>query len=216
MNIETQANNTEELCIEIKVQCKYNRERHLKQMRDWRKANKEKIKAYYELNIKEQRRSYYEANKEHFEAQSKTYYEANKERRKILNKKYREENKEVLSSRHRERCAADSLYKLIHSLRSNSTRAFKRIGINKPVKTETLLGCSWQEAKEHMEKLFQPSMTWANHGAWHIDHKVPIASATTIEEAIALNHISNLQPLWALDNLVKSAKQDIVSVPQQK
>ena len=46
-------------------------------------------------------------------------------------------------------------------------------------------------------------MSWSNHGKWHLDHIIPISSARTKEEAIKLNHYSNFQPLWAIDNLVK-------------
>ncbi len=91
-------------------------------------------------------------------------------------------------------------------MRGHTRRAFKRIGQNKQYDTLALIGCNWLEAKEHFERLFQPGMTWANHGDWHIDHIIPIASAQTIEDAYKLNHISNLQPLWAADNLHKSGK----------
>lgn len=50
-------------------------------------------------------------------------------------------------------------------------------------------------------------MTWANRHLWHIDHIVPMATATTEAEAIALNHFTNLRPVWGADNLAKGAKQ---------
>jgi hypothetical protein len=46
-------------------------------------------------------------------------------------------------------------------------------------------------------------MSFENHGKWHLDHIVPISSAKTEEEVIALNHHTNFQPLWAFDNLSK-------------
>ena len=49
-------------------------------------------------------------------------------------------------------------------------------------------------------------MSWENHGEWHIDHKKPLASAKTEEELKKLCHYTNLQPLWALDNIRKGAK----------
>jgi hypothetical protein len=49
-------------------------------------------------------------------------------------------------------------------------------------------------------------MSWENHGEWHIDHIVPLSSAITEEELRKLSHYTNLQPLWATDNLSKGSK----------
>jgi len=46
-------------------------------------------------------------------------------------------------------------------------------------------------------------MSWSNHGDWHIDHIIPVASAIDEEELYKLNHFSNLQPLWRDENLKK-------------
>ena len=35
---------------------------------------------------------------------------------------------------------------------------------------EKWLGISREGFKEHMKNLFQPGMTWENHGKWHLDH----------------------------------------------
>jgi hypothetical protein len=49
-------------------------------------------------------------------------------------------------------------------------------------------------------------MTWSNMGEWHIDHIKPLATAKTEKDVYELNHYTNLQPLWAKDNLSKGAK----------
>ena len=49
-------------------------------------------------------------------------------------------------------------------------------------------------------------MSWANHNQWHIDHIKPLASAKTLAEKIKLFALSNLQPLWASDNMRKRDK----------
>lgn len=46
-------------------------------------------------------------------------------------------------------------------------------------------------------------MCWENHGEWHLDHIIPISYAKTEKEILDLNHYTNYQPLWKLDNLTK-------------
>ena len=70
------------------------------------------------------------------------------------------------------------------------------------------IGCDLRHLIAHLESQFQDGMTWENHGknGWHIDHRVPMASAGSLEELVSLLHYSNLQPMWALDNLRKGAR----------
>lgn len=70
------------------------------------------------------------------------------------------------------------------------------------------MGCSSEFLKEYLEKQFTEKMSWENHGfyGWHIDHIVPLSSAKTEEEVYKLCHYTNLQPLWAEDNLKKGDK----------
>ena len=49
-------------------------------------------------------------------------------------------------------------------------------------------------------------MNWENRNLWHVDHIIPLSSAKTEEELVKLCHYTNLQPLWAEDNLKKSNK----------
>jgi hypothetical protein len=68
------------------------------------------------------------------------------------------------------------------------------------------LGCTITELKKHLERLFQPGMSWDNQGKWHIDHVRPLSSfdLTNIEQLAMACHYTNLQPLWAEDNLKKN------------
>jgi hypothetical protein len=49
-------------------------------------------------------------------------------------------------------------------------------------------------------------MSWENYGKWHVDHVIPLASAKTPEDLIKLCHYTNLQPLWAIENILKRDK----------
>ena len=57
-----------------------------------------------------------------------------------------------------------------------------------------------------MEAQFQDGMSWENKGSWAVDHIRPLSSFNFDDEAEqrAACHYSNLQPLWASDNLKKS------------
>ena len=72
-----------------------------------------------------------------------------------------------------------------------------------------LCGCTLQELRLYLERRFLPGMTWNNYGlrGWHIDHVQPIASFILRDPAQVARcfHWSNLQPLWAADNLKKGA-----------
>ena len=70
------------------------------------------------------------------------------------------------------------------------------------------VGCNLQELREHLEKQFTIGMSWENQGQWHIDHIRPCASfdLSKEEERHKCFHYTNLQPLWASDNLSKGSK----------
>jgi hypothetical protein len=98
--------------------------------------------------------------------------------------------------------------KIIASLRSRISQAMQSIG--KIEKTEQLTGCSFAQLKSHLESQFQIGMSWDNYGlkGWHIDHIRPCASfdLSRPDEQKICFHYTNLQPLWAKDNLSKGAK----------
>ena len=85
-------------------------------------------------------------------------------------------------------------------------------GIAKSVGTLELIGCSIESLKQHLASQFQAGMSWENYSyrGWHIDHKRPCASFDLTDPAQqkACFHYTNLQPLWAKDNLSKGAKYE--------
>ena len=126
---------------------------------------------------------------------SKEYYQENKRSRKEYTKEYQRERKKT-----------NSLYKMKCNLRTRTSIAFKRKGYSKNTKTQKMLGVDWKICKAHIERQFTKGMNWNNYGEWHIDHIIPLASANTERELKKLCHYTNLQPLWAEDNLYKSDK----------
>jgi hypothetical protein len=83
----------------------------------------------------------------------------------------------------------------------------KSINIIKNNSTLDIIGCTPQFLKEYIENQFTDGMSWELMGKYiHIDHIIPLSSAKTEEELYKLCHYSNLQPLWAEDNLKKGNK----------
>lgn len=101
---------------------------------------------------------------------------------------------------------SDPHFRISVSLRKRLVLALRARGTRKTSKVAELIGCTIHEVAAHLERQFQPGMTWANYGNWHIDHIRPCASfdLTNEEEQKRCFHFSNLQPLWAGDNLKKS------------
>lgn len=198
-----------------KAYCEANKEKINQQQKAYREANKEKIKAYCEANkekAKEYQKQYRKENKERIKANKREYYKANKEKHIANSIEYRKNNKEKVNAYSRKYMKTHSqhnpTFKLLMNMRAIATRAVKQLGLGKkPAKTQELFGCSAEELKSYIESLFLEGMTWQNHGqcGWHIDHIRPVSSFSA-EEIMQVNHYTNLQPLWALDNIKKSNK----------
>lgn len=88
--------------------------------------------------------------------------------------------------------------------------ALSQVNAIKTSPTFDALGYSVEEFVSHIEKQFTDGMSWENMSDWQIDHIVPISSANTEQDVIALNQLSNLRPMWAADNNRKKAKREVL------
>jgi 5-methylcytosine-specific restriction endonuclease McrA len=73
---------------------------------------------------------------------------------------------------------------------------------------EEILGIDYAEGLKYFESLFKDGMSWDNRSEWNVDHIVPISFGNTFDEMKYLNHYTNLQPLWRIENSSKSNKID--------
>lgn len=141
---------------------------------------------------------------------NKQWRERNKDKHRENARNYYQENKthanEVKRKRRMDRRYSDPLYAFNQAVRSLISRAFKNRNYKKTSQARVIIGCDWDELAKHIESKFCEGMNWTNRGQWHIDHIVPLASAKTADDVFRLNHYTNLQPLWALDNLQKGAR----------
>lgn len=126
--------------------------------------------------------------------------------KKALNYSRRPDIKIKSRLRKKERLKTDISYRMSENIRRRINLALH--GKNKSKSTLDMLGCSIDFLKQYMSNKFDKNMSWDNYGlyGWHIDHIIPLSSAKNKEELEKLCHYSNLQPLWAKDNLQKSNK----------
>ena len=198
-----------------------NREKILEQQKEYYLNNKEKLiplmRLYKEKNKKKlilKQKEYYLNNKEKVKENLKKYREKNKEKIKIYKKTYRKSAskeqwfKDQRNNYLRDKYYNDSNYKIRVTLRTRISHVLKGRKKSKP--TLKLLGCTVEQLWVHLEKQFQPWMTRANHGTWHVDHIRPCASfdLTDPKQQAECFHYTNLQPLWAHQNISKGAKYD--------
>jgi len=176
--------------------------------------NKEKIAAYQkkwrESNVehrKEQHNKWCEENAEKHRQSARDYYYANKERRNQQSRAYHKNNREKINKQ-RKVWIAKVENRLGQNLRVRLVMAIRRG--SKAGSAVKDLGCSIPELKLYLEAKFQPGMTWDNYGSgWHVDHIRPLANyyLTDREVLKQLVHYTNLQPMWAIDNIKKSNKE---------
>jgi hypothetical protein len=179
-----------------------NRERILSQQSAYRAANHEKEQARHA--------AYYEANREKVAARKAAYQVKNREKRSVYYAAYNAANRKKITAYNTEysrvRRKTDPAYALTLRLRCRLLAVLG--GKWKSASTLKLLGCTIDELKNHLASKFPEGMSFENRNLWHVDHIRPCASfdLTDPEQQRVCFHWTNLQPLWASDNLRKGAK----------
>ena len=196
---------------------------NVERCREWRQKNPERVKIY--------RKEYKLKNPEWFkkDAEVKKIRRQGEEGDKMreIDRIYKKNNpKQTAASRKRYRSKPENrkkenIYglkyyhavwkknpnaKLAINLRNRICKVLQ--GINKSKSTMKLVGCTIDELWQHLEKQFQLGMTKENYGKWHVDHRKACAKfdLTDPEQQRECFHWSNLQPLWAIDNIKKGAR----------
>ena len=178
-----------------------NREKILKKM----KENYDPVK----MSIKNKKYRI-EHREKWLEGKKKYYFEkGGKQKVKEYILKNREKINEWTRKYKNEKLKIDPFYKLSKNIRSRIRMALIRNSKSKKAnKTIFLLGCTIEQLWIHLEKSFKLGMTKENYGKWHVDHIKPCSSfdLTKPEEQAKCFHYTNLQPLWASENLAKGSK----------
>lgn len=187
--------------------------RHNLAARVWRARNPDKhklsLRSSY-LKNKEKRllnaKKYRDIHKEEGKLSDKLYRDKNKEKAKEYAKQYRRNNGKELYSKRKNKIKSSPLLMLTELIRRKTKYIFRKKKLKKYLTSETLLGCTYEEARKHIEEQFLPGMTWENRGknGWEVDHIIPLILGSTSEELSYLCKIQNLRPLWSADNKAKS------------
>jgi len=132
----------------------------------------------------------------------------NPEKARAAIARWRQNNPGCDSNYQKKRRAYDLEYMIMKRIRCAMYRALN--GNDKADHTIELLGCSIEYLRHHLENQFTHGMSWDNYGryGWHIDHIIPLSyfDHSDSEQQRRAWHYTNLQPLWARDNLRKSNK----------
>lgn len=182
------------------------RERHPEKIVEWRQNRilsgraARDVKAYKQRHpdrVKETKRRSLLKHRAKVLQSYKTYYQSNKAR---INKRK--------LKRHKERYAADPIYRLRCLLRGRFRAEVG--GKDCTSRVYKILGCTIPEFKAHLESKFLPGMTWQNYGVngpgtWNIDHIKPLAKFDLSDPAQVAQafHFFNTQPLWSEENIRK-------------
>jgi len=180
-------------------------------------------KEWYQLNKtskvqKTRKKQYYQLNKEKIISYKNEYTTQNPKKVKKWKQKWYQLNKHCLKNRteylkkyRSQRRKNDIVFKIKENLRTRTRNALTRG--TKGGSAVHDLGCSINKLKIKLQLKFHRNsrgkheyMSWNNYGEWHIDHIRPLSSfdLTDRKQFLIACHYSNLQPMWAKDNLKKS------------
>lgn len=200
----------------------------------WRRWNRTKRPHSETQKAKqsERNKAYYAANRDSLKAKARSWRAANIERDRARNREYKKTHgprlmQEMLCDPVRkeryyrrqvewqkQKAATNPSFAIYQRILVQMNRAMQKHLAGRNVTSRSkivqLLGCEWSEFVRHIEAQFQPGMTWQNHGrsGWHFDHIRPLSSFDlTDDKQLAEGcHFTNVQPLWAADNIRKAGK----------
>ena len=153
----------------------------------------------------ERKKRWREQNKEHEFLRTQKYRQEHPERVAETNKAWKQENKKRLATYYRYKLKNDLNFRLADRLRGRLRSAIR----NKQKVGSAIrdLGCSNEDFIIYLEDKFEEGMTWENWSqtGWHIDHIRPLSSfdLEDRDQFLAAAHYTNMQPMWAHDNLSK-------------
>ena len=171
------------------AQRRYDRKRS--QTEAYKQRRREYMKEYEKRpDVKKRRKEY---------SQTEAYKKRKKEYRQRPHIKQRKYNQRKHNPAHKRRKYLRSIVRLA---------VIKQTGVSAKTCND-LIGCTAQQARDHLEQQFEPWMNWNNYGSgskkWCIDHIVSGASIDIFDEKEVkkIFHYTNMQPLGFIKNSEK-------------
>ena len=198
------------ICERQKIYKNKNEEKIKKRAKEYRKENYESISDYkkeYYIKNKEQlnkkSKIYRGKNKQKLSNRQKIYIKNNQKSIKDYRKQYYIRNKDSIikktSEWNKQRMKTDIIFKLKRNISANIRTSLNKKGYKKNMRTHNILKCEYDFFMEWINGIASNGHQYG-FGDLHLDHVVPMSLAQTEEEAILLNHYSNLQLLSADEN----------------
>ena len=193
------------ICLQIKDLSEFYFRKDLNNYRQWCiECEKKRTKNFYNENkdeILEKQHQHYKDNREIMLERKKKYASTHKEQLKEYHTKY-------VNNRRKN----DDIFHFKSQIRHLINMSFRRRGLQKRGKTEKIVGCDFETFNNYLLNTFKNNYGYEYDGKEevHVDHIIPLSTATSEEELLKLNHYSNLQLLKAKDNLDKGDKIDWV------
>lgn len=184
----------------------YNRKNSVKvaaSLLAWKAANPEKVSAHRAKDAALQKAK--RANTPKRPRPPRMSAEIKAAKQKARHAAWRAKNAQHISNYTKRKKAQNPAFRIACNLRKRLSFLVRKASATKTKQTLALLGCPLKSFLLYLESLWQPGMSWENYGDWHVDHIMPCAifDLTNPEHQVRCFHFSNLQPMWALDNIRK-------------
>lgn len=134
----------------------------------------------------------YRANPEHFKAKAKAFRES-------------ERGRAFYSEYERYRRKNNPYYHFLNWLRGDINRSLRRQHAAKGGRTEELVGCPFEQLRDHISSQFTEGMSWDKRESFDVDHIVPVSAfdLKDVEEQRWAFNWQNMRPMSPLANKQK-------------
>lgn len=128
------------------------------------------------------------------------------EKDKIKEYYYKKIKTENIINKYKQKRNNSIIDKILDNINRRTRYALEINNVKLQITYSKLLGCNKEENKDYLQSLFVENMNFSNYGDWEIDHIKPISLYKLNNETELLEcfNYKNTQPLWKVENRIKS------------